>query len=402
MKNKIKSILLLMLIVPCLFLFVACGKDNGNQNGSNNNNQTGNEDDSNVKSYSEGLAYVLSSDETYYIVTGIGSCEDSKVVIPSTYKNKPVKEIKAKAFLECDNLTSVNIPICVIRIGESAFSGCSSLKEMTLPFVGASETEKTFLGYLFGASEYSKNSDYVPESLKKVTITSATSIGDYAFYSCDSLISITIPNSVTSIGEKAFGWCSKLVEVYNLSSLNIVKSSKDNGIVCYYAKDIYTSLDEPSKLKTINGVVYYINGAEKIAVALEDINATSIVIDNDCTEIYQYAFQGCSSLTSITIPNSVTSIEGSAFKNCSSLTSITIPNSVTSIGWSAFSGCSSLTKVYYNGTSSDWNKIFIYDYNSRLENATRYYYSETKPTKSGNYWHYDTDGTTILIWQSLL
>ena len=107
-----------------------------------------------------------------------------------------------------------------------------------------------------------------------------TSIGEYAFYNCSSLTSISIPNSVTSIGGRAF---------YNCSSL------------------------------------------------------TSITIPESVTSIGDYAFCGCSSLKSITIPNSVTSIGGSAFYNCSSLTSITIPESVTTIGGCAFTYCKSLT-----------------------------------------------------------
>ena len=69
-----------------------------------------------------------------------------------------------------------------------------------------------------------------------------------------------------------------------------------------------------------------------------------VVIENDVTNIGDYAFCKCSNLTSITIPNSVTSIGESAFLWCSSLTSITIPNSVTSIGKDAFHS-SGLTSV---------------------------------------------------------
>ena len=96
----------------------------------------------------------------------------------------------------------------------------------------------------------------------------------------------------------------------------------------------------------------------------------------------------------------MTSIGGSAFYRCSGLTSITIPNSVTSIGDSAFEGCSGLETVYYKGTAEEWKKISIdYFNNTGLINATSYYYSETQPTESGNYWHYDADGVTPVIWK---
>lgn len=63
--------------------------------------------------------------------------------------------------------------------------------------------------------------------------------------------------------------------------------------------------------------------------------------------------------------------------------------SVTIIQSSVFEQCDSLTNVYYAGDESDWEMIDISTfYNNSLTNATRFYYSDTEPTESGNYWHY--------------
>ena len=110
------------------------------------------------------------------------------------------------------------------------------------------------------------------------------------------------------------------------------------------------------------------------------------------------AFYDCTSLTSVTIPDSVTSIGNYAFYDCTSLTSVTIPDSVTSIGDIAFYGCTALKTVYYKGTAADWVKISIGNNNSYITNTKRYYYSESKPTGSGNYWHY-VDGKPT-VWTS--
>ena len=63
-----------------------------------------------------GLEYTLSDKGTYYSVTGIGTCEDRDVIIPSTYSDKPVKSIGEGAFSGCSSLTSLTIPDGVTTI----------------------------------------------------------------------------------------------------------------------------------------------------------------------------------------------------------------------------------------------------------------------------------------------
>lgn len=75
------------------------------------------------------------------------------------------------------------------------------------------------------------------------------------------------------------------------------------------------------------------------------------------------------------------------------LSKIEIPDAIdgediVSINEQAFYGCKNFTIVYYKGTESEWNNIAIYHDNDALTNATRYYYSESKPTTTGNYWRY--------------
>lgn len=128
------------------------------------------------------------------------------------------------------------------------------------------------------------------------------------------------------------------------------------------------------------------NGNYKTIVDTDKL--TEFIIPEGTTKIADNAFYGCRSLTSVTLPNSVTSIGSDAFSNCYGLTSITIPDSVNSIGSDAFYACSKLTSVFFQGTATEWAKISIADDNWNLKSATKYYYSETKPTTSGNYWHY--------------
>ena len=146
-----------------------------------------------------------------------------------------------------------------------------------------------------------------------------TSIGDWAFYECTGLTSITIPSSVTSIGDWAFYQCTGLTSIV-VDSANTVYDSRNNCNAI-----IKTETNE------------LITGCK------------NTIIPNTVTNIGTSAFDGCTSLTSIDIPDSVTSIGNSAFGGCMSLTSIDIPDSVTSIGDGAFSGCSGLTNVTIGG-----------------------------------------------------
>ena len=78
-------------------------------------------------------------------------------------------------------------------------------------------------------------------------------------------------------------------------------------------------------------------------------------------------------------------------------TSIVIRKSITSIEQYAFSGCTELEKVYYEVSEYDkrYNIDIKPDGNSCLTEATSYYYSETKPIFTGNYWHYDEDHNIV-------
>ena len=81
---------------------------------------------------SKGLTFTLLDDGTYE-VSGIGSCTDTELVIPSVYNDKPVTVIGFKAFDGCSGLTSVTISNSVTSIGDRAFSGCSGLTSVTIP-----------------------------------------------------------------------------------------------------------------------------------------------------------------------------------------------------------------------------------------------------------------------------
>ena len=138
-----------------------------------------------------------------------------------------------------------------------------------------------------------------------------------AFFYCENLTSITIPNSVISIEEYTFLSCG------NLSAINV-----DNKNSCYSSQD---------------GVLFNKDKTTLICYP-EGKTGTSYIIPNDVISIGDNAFDS-SHLTSIIIPNSVISIGKRTFQSCNYLKSVTIPSSVTTIGDTAFSLCDDLTSI---------------------------------------------------------
>ena len=178
------------------------------------------------------------------------------------------------------------------KLGNFAFYGCSGLTSLTIP-------------------------------------SSVTSIEGYAFYRCSGLTSLTIPSSVTSIGGSAFEGCSRLTSLTIPSSVTSIKGR------AFYGCSGLTSLTIPSSVTSIGEMAF--RGCSGL---------TSLTIPSSVTSIGESAFEGCNGLTSLTIPSSITSIDDWTFFGCSGLTSLTIPSSVTSIGERAFEGCSGLTSIY--------------------------------------------------------
>ena len=249
-----------------------------------------------------------------------------------------VESIGDYAFSGCTSLTSVVIPDSVMSIGLGSFANCTSLESITLPFVGESAdgTSNTHFGYIFGGYTYN---DTLPTSLKTVTITGGTSIGNGAFADCANLTSLVIGNGVTCIGNGAFSDCDSLTSVVIGNGV----TSIGNGA--------FSDCDSLTSVVIGNG-------------AFSDCDSfTSVVIGNGVTSIGDGMFSDCDSLTSVEIGDIVTSIGSDAFYDCGSLTSVAIPVSVTSIGYSAFYGCYSLTSVYITDMAK-WCSIAFYDYDA--------------------------------------
>ncbi len=320
-------------------------------------------------------------------ITNIGnyafsSCSKlTSITIPEN-----VTSIGEYAFSGCTGLTTITVPNSVTSIGKYAFYRCNGLTSITLPFIGGSTTSNTYLGYIFGASSYSDNPSYVPESLKTVTISDGcTSVPDHAFYDCRYLTEIVIPNSITHIGTDAFFNCP--AHTHEFSYEEVVSSAYYENYKIYscYCGEIALiegkcGDDLAFSLNSSTGVLE-ISGAGEMWDSLYDAEESlwlypslikKVIINEGVTSIGKLAFCDCFNLQSVSLPDSMKVISDDAFNSCYALASINIPAGVTEIGFYAFNDCSSL------------EEITVPDSVTTIENCTFQKCSKLKKVTLGN------------------
>ena len=290
----------------------------------------------------ENLTYTVSDGK----VT-ITDCADSvtgAVVIPATIEGCPVTTIAMSAFEGCTGLTAITIGQNVTSVGVRAFSGCSALAAITVAE---------------GNSVYHSAGNCLIETSSKTLIAgckdsvipadgTVTAIGRLAFYNCDGLTAVTVPNQILSIGDSAFEKCAQLASVNLGSGVTSIGNSAFLG--CTALKEIAI----PDSVKTMG--VYVFSGCSKLAsVTIGNLLSTisnftfdgctaltDVTFGSSVVTIGRFAFTGCSELKEIVIPNGVTTIDKFAFYNCAALESVYIPESVSAIGNDAFSGCTNV------------------------------------------------------------
>lgn len=312
----------------------------------------------------------------------------AELVIPSSFRDKPVTEIEDSGFASCTDIKRIEIPASVKKIGNEAFRGCTALESVlfsegaVLDSIGnAAFYECEGLRQIelpSGIKYISYNLFYGCGSLRHAAIPEGiTQIYDGAFGFCIALEDMRIPSTVQSIGDKAFKSC------YALRSVEFGTEGGASALTCigrgaFYGCRSMTELELPAALETVGGLAFaYCEGLELISftgAALETVGGSAFLgcselrgvdiadiaswcsvnfLKNDYSNpiyIAQRFSVGGVPVIRLEIPEGVSKIGARAFKNATSVVSVVLPSSLEgsegAIGTDAFRYCYKLVEIY--------------------------------------------------------
>ena len=311
---------------------------------------------------------------------------------------KTVTSIGDSAFQNCSALIQVDIPASVGKIGSYAFSGCGALMGIWVDSTNACYSSDSY-GVLFDKEQKilikapgGLSGDYtVPETVVKIS--------DSAFSGC-SITNLTLPDRVIEFGNDALPSNSKMnfnvkdgakylgnsdnpyvclvdVENTNITQFTITDKTKMIAKRAFYGCDQLTTIAIPNNVAFIDQEAFRDCDA-LTSVVFGDGNVTigeyafcycealmSMVFGDGNVTIGEYAFRHCESLTSVAFGNGNVKIGEYGFGDCDALTSVTFGNGDKNIEENAFSGSSALAELNF-GTGSVSIARGAFSYNKHL------------------------------------
>ena len=378
-----------------------------------------------VGSDSEGLEFSLDSSGAGYKLTGLGTCTDNVLIIPSMYLGRPVVSIGQSVFPDSNNITQILIPNTIKSIVIESFNNCYNL--VNIEVAPGNQYYKSIAGNLYSGKgtclfQYAigKKDEYfaVPnfveriytyafagcQSLKRVDFTNKLGdIGSYAFYECGSLETVDIPDGVFEIGSCAFAKCYNLKEftvseknknylaidghLYSFKGRCLVQYALNAESDTFYMSKDIVRIEEMAFLGANNLSNVYYNGtiedwcniffynymsnpmysAEHFFI--KDSNEqfyelTNLQLQDLDVRIGAYQFYGFDCLEHLEILDGITKVPSFAFAECINLEEIIISDNVLSFGDCVFLGCNSVESITipFVGENADYTENLNFGY----------------------------------------
>ena len=234
----------------------------------------------------------------------------SDIVVPNDIDGIPVTYVRG---LTAD-LTSIKLPSSLIKIKDDAFNSMDTLKSLVIDGGAPNLNE-------LGERSFSGCSNIEELDLSNSKLTS---IPEGAFAYCKNLKTIKLPSTITSIGDEAFYNCQSLTNIEGLDKCNLKSIGSASFSNCKALENLdfsqSTFTNVPSKA---------FNGCSALA---------KITLPNTLTTIGGYAFYACYSIPQLDLSNTaLTTLENYALYQMRETTKLSLPDSISSIGTHAFS-----------------------------------------------------------------
>lgn len=241
---------------------------------------------------------------------GFDLSNSSDIVVPNDIDGIPITYVRG---LTAD-LTSIKLPSSLIKIKDDAFNSMDTLKSLVIDGGAPNLNE-------LGERSFSGCSNIEELDLSNSKLTN---IPEGAFAYCKNLKTIKLPDTITSIGDEAFYNCQSLTNIEGLDKCNL----KSIGSAAFSNCKALENLDFSQSTFT-NVPSKAFNGCSALA---------KITLPNTLTTIGGYAFYACYSIPQLDLSNTaLTTLENYALYQMRETTKLSLPDSISSIGTHAFS-----------------------------------------------------------------
>lgn len=247
--------------------------------------------------------------------------------------NEGLQNIGKAAFYNSRRLAELELPSSVSHIGASILLNCTGIGRFSI--AEGNPTYSTDGNLVYSGDTLVMYLGFNPE----VTVREGVAkIADAVFMNNTVMTSIVIPDSVVSIGANAFNGCTKLASVFIGSGLSEIGAAAFAKLPSLSI--IAVSMNNNS-YKALNSILYTKDGKTLILAAANN-GMTSLEIDENVTEIGEWAFAYHQTLQNVILPEGVRSIGDYSFYECRNVETFIGSESLEVIGERAFSFADSI------------------------------------------------------------